>query len=145
MLDISDTGYEGRFDFAWSGQRPDLFYMLATVPRTGSTWFSHLLWETGCLGAPLEYLNFDPNGPYYFAANSPSMQLDLWRSVLRRRTSPNGVFGLKCFPTQLQAMKDNNPDLLGQISPGRIVYLGRRDRAAHIASLARAAMSGIWN
>jgi LPS sulfotransferase NodH len=42
-------------------------------------------------------------------------------------------------------MKDNNPELLGQISPGRIVYLGRRDRAAHVASLARAAMSGIWN
>ena len=51
MLDISDTGYEGKFDFAWCGQRPDISYMLATVPRTGSTWFSHLLWQTGCLGA----------------------------------------------------------------------------------------------
>lgn len=145
MLDISDTGYEGRFDFPWCGQRPDIVYMLASVPRSGSTWFSHLLWKSGCLGAPLEYLNFDRNGPYYFVAHSPPMQLDLWRSVMRRRTSPNGVFGFKCFPTQLQSLKESNPELLARLNPGKIVYFGRRDRAAHVVSLARAAMSGIWN
>ena len=145
MLDIPDTGYEGRFDFAWAGQQPERLYMLATVPRSGSTWFSHLLWQSGCLGAPLEYLNFDRAGPYYFAAHSPSMQQELWNSVLRRRTSPNGVFGFKCFPTQIQSLKDNNPELLSRIRPSHILHLGRRDRAAHVVSLARAALSGIWN
>lgn len=145
MLDISDTGYEGKFDFPWSGQRPDIFYMLATVPRTGSTWFSHLLWRTGCLGAPLEYVNFDRNGPYFFVAHSASMQQDLWRTLLWRRSSPNGVFGLKCFPTQLHTLQQDNPELLARLRPQHIVYLGRRNRAAHVASLARAAMSGVWN
>ena len=145
MLDISDTGYEGKFDFPPREGPPEIFYLLATVPRTGSTWFSHMLWQTGCLGAPLEYLNFDQGGPYFFARSSASMQRDLWRSVLRRRTSPNGVFGLKCFPTQLDALGQSNPALIAGIRPSHLIYLGRRDRAAHVVSLARAAMSGIWN
>ena len=63
MLLGVDTGYEGSFDFPRRTASPERTYLIATVPRTGSTWFSHLLWQTGCLGAPLEYLNFDPGGP----------------------------------------------------------------------------------
>ena len=96
LVDI-DTGYEGKFDFPARAQGPEITYLLASAPRAGSTHFSHVLWQTGCLGAPLEYLNFEPLGPYGFAAASPSVQLQLWRSVLRRRCSPNGVFGLKAF------------------------------------------------
>jgi LPS sulfotransferase NodH len=147
-----DTGYEGRFDFPPRQAAPTVAYMLASVPRTGSTFVSHLLWRTGCLGAPLEYLNFDPAGPYFFAAASPAQQLSLWRSVLRRRTSPNGVFGVKCFPTQLQALQESNPELLGSVlstileSQGgpRAILLGRRDKVAHAISYARAILSGVW-
>ena len=144
MLDISDTGYEGRFDFT-DGAEPRLTYMIATAPRSGSTYLSHLLWQSGGLGAPLEYLNFDPNGPYFFAAGNPQAQRDLWRSVRRRRTSPNGVFGFKCFIMQLEALKDGNPALLAELKPHRVVYLRRRDRIAHAVSLARATLSGIWD
>lgn len=147
-----DTGYEGRFDFAPVAEPPRVAYLLASVPRAGSTYFSHVLWRTGCLGAPLEYLNFDPAGPYFFAASSADAQLDLWRSALRRRTSPNGVFGLKAFPPQLQALHRTNPALLSDVlatllpqgAPKRVVYLRRRDRLAQTVSYARAAMSGVW-
>lgn len=152
MLDGIDTGHEGKFDFAAHDAPPETFYMLATVPRTGSSFLSHLLWATGCLGAPIEYLNFDPAGPLFFAANSADEQARLWRSVLRRRTSPNGVFGFKCFPMHLEALHENNPALLSALwaallgggRPARIVYLERRDRVAHAVSYARATMSGIW-
>lgn len=151
MLD-TDSGYEGKFDFAPRGGPPEIAYLLATVPRTGSSWFSHLLWETGCLGAPLEYLNFERAGPYYFASHSPDQQLRLWRSVLRRRTSPNGVFGVKCFPMQLQALEEANPRLLSEVLSTvlprarrpRIVFLERKDRIAHAVSYARAIVSGVW-
>ncbi len=150
MLDIEDTGYEGKFDFPATDVAPRVPYMLASIPRTGSTFLSHLLWRTGYLGAPLEYLNFD--GPYAFAASSNAMQQQLWRSVLRRRTSPNGVFGAKCFPMQLQALAEANPALLTEVlavllpadRPRRIVYLERRDRLAHSVSYARATISGVW-
>src|SRR6476646_5101707 len=115
MLTHIDTGYEGKFDFPPRPQGPDLTYLLASVPRAGSTYFSHLLWRTGCLGAPLEYLNFEPAGPYGFAAESPQLQRQLWRSVLRRRCSPNGVFGLKAFPPQLHKLQQTNASLLDEV------------------------------
>ena len=150
MREGIETGYEGRFDFP--GRAPEIAYLLATVPRTGSSFLSHVLWRTGCLGAPLEYLNFDKDGPYFFAHQSPDEQDWIWRSVLRRRTSPNGVFGVKCFPMQLEALHQSNPGLLKAVwstllpagRPGRIVHLARRDRTAHAISYARATLSGIW-
>ena len=151
MLDGIETGYEGRYDFPGRGEPPDIFYLLASVPRSGSTYLSHVLWGTGCLGAPLEYLNFDPAGPYSFASSSPGLQRDLWRSVLRRRTSPNGVFGLKAFPVQLEALQQDNAALVSDVfamlmgsGRPRVVYLSRRDRVAHTVSYARAALSGVW-
>jgi LPS sulfotransferase NodH len=151
LIDI-DTGYEGKFDFPARVQGPEITYLLASVPRAGSTHFSHALWRTGCLGAPLEYLNFEPLGPYGFASTSPNVQQQLWRSVLRRRCSPNGVFGLKAFPPQLEQLRETNASLLEQVlatmlprdRPRRIVYLRRRDRVAQAISYARASLSGIW-
>ncbi|HEX5181897.1 MAG TPA: Stf0 family sulfotransferase [Allosphingosinicella sp.] len=143
LLDV-ETGYEGKFDFPLREEAPDIVYMLASVPRTGSTYLGHLLWRTGCLGAPLEYLNFDPTGPYFFASHSAENQDRLWKSLLHRRTSPNGVFGFKIFPIQLQGLGQSNPALLASLRPGRIVYLDRRDRTAHIVSYARANLSGVW-
>jgi LPS sulfotransferase NodH len=53
---------------------------------------------------------------------------------------------------QLEALHQGNPALLSAIwstllpagRPGRVVYLGRRDRTAHAISYARATISGIW-
>jgi LPS sulfotransferase NodH len=147
-----DTGYEGKFDFPPRSDGPERTYLLASVPRAGSTFFSHVLWRTGCLGAPLEYLNFERAGPYGFGANAPAVQQRLWRSVLRRRCSPNGVFGLKVFPVQLEQLNHDNPSLLDEVlsvmlprgGERRVVYLRRRDRVAQTVSYARASLSGVW-
>ncbi len=144
MLIGVETGYEGKYDFPRREAGPDIVYMLASVPRTGSTYVSHLLWRTGCLGAPLEYLNFEPTGPYFFASGSAETQARLWATLQHRRTAPNGVFGFKCFPVQLQTLQQTNPALLAAVRPRRIVYLNRRDRTAHIVSYARANLTGIW-
>lgn len=150
MLVGLDTGHEGKFDFPRRNDPPGRTYLLATVPRTGSSWFSHLLWQSGCLGAPLEYLNFDPAGPYFFAAKSAAAQSQLWQSVLTRRTSPNGVFGVKAFPSQLEQLRETNPELLSAVmatlmpQAPRIIHLDRRDRTARAISYARAVISGVW-
>lgn len=152
MLDNFNTGYEGKFDYPPRSMPPERTYLLASVPRAGSTLFSHILWRTGCLGAPLEYLNFEAAGPYGFAGNSAALQHELWRSVLRRRCSPNGVFGLKAFPQQLEDLQQSNPALLEHVLATmlprdrrpQVIYLRRRDRVAQIVSLARASLSGVW-
>ena len=41
------TGYETQFDFSPRETLPELVYLFASVPRTGSTYVSHLLWATG--------------------------------------------------------------------------------------------------
>jgi len=150
-LDQIETGYEQRYDFAAPAPRPTIAYLLASVPRTGSTYFSHLLWATGCLGAPLEYLNFDAAGPYGFAHDRPDAQIALWHAAVAQRTSPNGVFGVKCFPGQLQWLQQRNMSLLADVfrtllhrPPRRVIWLGRRDRSAHVISYARALLSGVW-
>lgn len=122
------------------------------MPRSGSTFVSHLLWQIGCLGAPLEYCNFEPTGPYGHASQTSSEQQRLWRAALSLRTSPNGVFGLKGFPVQFEALHESNPALLTDVmrtlipssGRGRVVLLHRRDRTAHAISYARAILSGIW-
>lgn len=147
-----DTGYEAKFDYSPRDVPPTVPYLLAATPRSGSTFLSHVLWRTGCLGAPLEYLNFDPSGPYGFASDSPREQERLWRAALRTRTSPNGVFGLKGFPMQFEALNERNLSLLRDVlrtvlpsrEGGRVVYLRRRDRTAHAISYARALLSGVW-
>jgi LPS sulfotransferase NodH len=111
MLETVETGYEARYDFPFRQNGPQRLYLLATVPRTGSTFLSHLLWQSGCLGAPLEYLNYLQTGPYHFASGKPLKQAELWRSALHRRTSPNGVFGVKCFSLQLRELQRQNPSL----------------------------------
>jgi LPS sulfotransferase NodH len=151
-LEGIETGYEERYDFPDRPGAPGRTYMLATVPRTGSSYFSHLLWRTGCLGAPLEYLNFIPSGPARFAVEQPRAQAELWRSMLHLRTSPNGVFGVKCFSLQMREIQQRNPALLREVfatlllrgSATRVVRLKRRDPVAHAISYARATMSGIW-
>jgi LPS sulfotransferase NodH len=152
MIKGGGTGYEAAFDFASRSAAPALTYLLASVPRSGSTFVSHLLWATGCLGAPLEYLNFEPAGPYGFANDSPARQRELWAAALQRRTSSNGVFGLKAFPLQLESVHEHNPALMTDVMralfppgrEGRVVQLRRRDRTAHAISYARALLSGIW-
>ena len=151
-LEGIETGYEERWDFPVRDGLPERTYMLATVPRTGSSYFSHLLWRTGCLGAPLEYLNFLPSGPARLAIGDPHQQTEAWRSILRRRTSPNGVFGVKCFSLQLRELQQRNPALLREAfsitllrgTATRVVRLKRRDRTAHSISYARATLSGVW-
>jgi LPS sulfotransferase NodH len=152
MLEGVETGYETRFDFPVRLDPPSSVYTLASVPRTGSTYVSHLLWQSGCLGAPLEYLNFLPGSPQAQAHGAPRRQRKLWQSLLARRTSPNGVFGVKCFSQQLRELQQSNPGLLVEVldlllPPGRtgkVVRLKRRDRDAHAISYARAALSGVW-
>src|SRR4029078_9627792 len=79
-------------------------------------------------------------------------QQRLWRAALAHRTSPNGVFGLKGFPVQFEALQRDTAPFLGEVmrtlipsrEGGRVVLLHRRDRTAHAISYARAILSGIW-
>lgn len=135
--------YSRQFDFPLRVDPPSLRYMIATMPRSGSTLFSLSLWRTGSLGAPMEYLNL-PNHETNIKSLGKGNLEEYWRQIVARRTSPNGVFGFKAFVTNLRQAADASPELLAHTGVDKVIFLTRRDRAAHAVSYARAIKTKSW-
>ena len=76
---------------------PQVSYIVCALPRSGSSLLCDILAATELAGAPTEY--FDDNQRTVFArhwnvARDAREYLD---AMIARKTSPNGVFGLKAF------------------------------------------------
>jgi len=144
-LHISILHYTAQFDFPQRDGEPAVSYLIAAVPRSGSTFLSLKLWQTGCLGAPLEYANAKilattGIGERLGSGDFPSF----WRAVKRYRTSPNGVFGYKLFKPHFVEIGQRHPSVLDDIAPTHVIYLTRSDRLAHAVSYSRAIRSNVW-
>ena len=129
------------FDFTGSPP-PSKFYLIASTPRSGSTLLTRLLWQSGRMGAPHEYFNLQTvlfRMQMRFQSDSIHAYTD---ELLRRRTGPNGVFGLKLhqehwhtfwFCGRFYVFKDM-----------RYIRIRRRDRLGQAISLAIARQTGQW-
>lgn len=145
--------YDRDADFNCFGSEPVGTYMLATVPRSGSTYCAIRLWETGLLGAPMEYLNFRIMGDLFHrlgyqhdeSGHIPTDRVhEYWHDVQRLRTSGNGIFGYKMFTTNYVEISKRYPEFLEAIAPNYIIYLERRDLLGQAMSYSRAIRSKIW-
>jgi LPS sulfotransferase NodH len=67
-----------------------------------------------------------------------------WRTVRRRRTSPNGVFGSKLFTRDIQEVFKRKESALGLIRTDYLINLRRRDHIQQAVSYARAMQSRVW-
>lgn len=115
-----------------------------TAPRSGSTLLALALWRTGCLGAPMEYLNLDTL-QRDFDIEDDALFLEYWTLLKRTRTSPNGVFGIKLFANFAYAIQQRRPALFEELfACGKSIILTRRDRIAQAVSLARALQTKRW-
>ncbi len=134
-------GFESEtFDFPVATP-PKRIYMICSAPRCGSTWLGTLLWRTGLAGAPDEYFNYYAIMLHY-ARRWPVRTLrDYTREILRRRTGPNGIFGVKCHYDHFRFIRDL-PAVMQQLRPLRFVHLDRADEVAQAVSAAFAARSG---
>ena len=132
-----------KFGHQWEGSpAPHVSYMVCAVPRCGSSLLCDLLAGTGLAGAPTEY--FDSNQMQAFAREWGAEGTDRYlRELLSRKTSPNGVFGLKALIHQLD-------DVLGEreldaVFPDlQLVYVRRRDHIRQAVSWVRATQTGQW-
>lgn len=132
-------------DFVESGAAPPrVEYMLAALPRSGSTYLSVELWRTGLLGSPMEY----PNRPFHDflrrRLNVGESIVAYWDAVKRVRTSPNGVFGFKMFVADYVNFSRWYPDILPRIAPAKVVFVTRSDLLDQAVSYSKAIMSGEW-
>ena len=140
MLDL----YESHFDFAFWAGAPKIQYMIATMPRSGSTHFCIECWKSGSLGAPLEYPNL-PMVKSLMKRFKCTEDIDeYWNKVKSVRTSPNGVFGYKMFMANYLVFGRTHPTLLQQISPDRVIYLTRKDLLGQAISYSKAIKSNAW-
>ncbi|WGM38992.1 Stf0 family sulfotransferase [Caulobacter sp. NIBR1757] len=142
LEDLADL-YGPDFDFPERRETPTLRYLLAVTPRCGGTLLALALWRTGALGAPLEYLNLPRLEALRTRLGGGDLEAYL-AALARRRSSPNGVFGIKVFLTQLLEARRGDGDLLRRLAPGAWVRLRRRDRLAQAVSLARAEQTQGW-
>lgn len=135
--------YQQEYDFPRREEGPSFSYFLAAIPRTGSTLLSLKIWQKAALGAPLEYLNiadrrddirrFGNNNLYAY-----------WENIKRRRTSPQGVFGSKLFPSDIRHLFGADPDALNLIEADAVIRVERRDIISQAISYNRAMQSKIW-
>lgn len=124
-------------------------YLILSQPRTGSTMVSSALEATGMGGVPVEYFNRE----HLRALPKPltiSSLNDYYRDVVARRTTSNGVFGMKLHHDQFRPLfiKDDIISPAGVKflkSFDRIILTSRRDKVAQAISQLAAFRAKHWN
>ena len=134
--------YEEEFDFADNGE-PRKTYMVASIPRSGSTFFCTSLWRTGVLGAPMEYINLPNHGSLIDRVSKGDLKA-YWPGMKQIRTSPNGIFGYKAFVQNFKLINRMSRELLSQIASDSVILFLREDKTSQAVSYARALMTGVW-
>lgn len=143
MSDPLDIGFTlgAEFDFS-TPATPRMFYVVASSPRSGSTFLCRLLWSTGLMGAPDEYFSYQSALLKMAARLQVTTLRDYMARLLALRTSPNGVFG---FHAQWDAFFFMmNAGFVTRFPGLRYVYIERRDRVAQAVSHARAVQTAQW-
>jgi LPS sulfotransferase NodH len=125
-------------------------YCILSSPRSGSTLLGRMLYETRMAGDPQEYLN--PRLLAYERDRTNNQQMGLQtflNSIQKRRTSPNGVFGIKSHYHQLLgALRITKPDertLKWLKQYQGLVWIRRRDRIAQAVSQAVGLATQVWS
>ncbi|WP_224406066.1 Stf0 family sulfotransferase [Afifella sp. IM 167] len=128
---------------------PEVTWAILCAPRTGSTWLSNLVRETGLLGRPTEHLR-----PLirFMVENRRVFGFDFarWLALLARSDQKDGIFGTKIihdFALELSPLltleERRSVDRLAARS--HFVHFRRRDRAAQAVSEYLAEATRTWH
>lgn len=147
-LQYSTNGPE--FDFPRFDGLPPVRYVISSSPRCGSNMLQRGLWRTGLAGAPEEYLT----EPYVrdfvqrwgnIRRNDGECELNVYLSeLMRHRTSPNGVFGVKTHAVHLDKPLLRGIDLDALLCRPRYLWIRRSDRIYQAVSYALAIQTDVW-
>jgi len=137
--------YEDQFDEARDFppyEGPSKVLVIASTGRCGSHMLGHALQRTGCFGFPLEYAN-PTNRPGWEKRFGRQSTEQLMADLRRRRTSPNGVFGIKIHHAHVRefggfdGVRRTFPD-------ARYVILTRGNVLGQAVSFSLAKQTGVW-
>lgn len=137
--------YEDQFSESHDFPRmhePSKILIIASTPRCGSHMLGHALHETSGFGFPLEYVN-----PVNLAEWRKRLGIvDLQRvlvEIQRRRTSPNGVFGIKIHYSHIKQFGGFH-NLLKVFPEAFYILLSRSDLVMQAVSMSVARQTGAW-
>lgn len=121
---------------------PDKTLVIASTPRCGSHMLGHTLHQTGYFGFPLEYANPENLKEWKRRIETESTECVI-RELTQRRTSPNGVFGIKLHYTHINVL--GGFDRVQALFPDAYyVLLSRKGILKQAVSLAIARQTGVW-
>jgi LPS sulfotransferase NodH len=125
-------------------------YGILSSQRSGSTLLARMLFETRQAGDPLEYFNLRLLALARKQTGNQSLTpVEFMRLMELRRTSPNGVFGMKIhYEQMLRAFQSNVPNekMRGFLrSHQHLFWIRRRDRLRQAISLALATHTNSWS
>lgn len=130
--------------------KPSQKYCIASTPRSGSTLISKMLLSTGLAGAPKEYLSTLLIQAWLRQReNKKNLNLDYYiRDLHARRTSPNGVFGMKIHWRQIEEMAKKIS--FAAIGPhlndiDKFIFISRKDKISQAISYYIANNTGVFH
>ena len=141
---ISNLGWNQfgtEYDFGEFSGSPHV-YLLASTGRSGSHFLGSLLFETGQLGSPLEYLH-PKHMARWQSQLGTSGNVETLTALFRRRTSPTGWFGLKAHWPQFSPFISDEP-MFEKLAIKKYIYIERRDKIAQAISMVIAQQSNSW-
>lgn len=123
-------------------EQPLKILIIASTGRCGSHMLGHALHKTNSFGFPLEYVN-----PANLAEWKNRLHIDDFHEVLtevqRRRTSLNGVFGIKIHYSHIKQFGGFSH--LQEVFPNAYyLLLSREDILRQAVSLSIAKQNGVW-
>ncbi len=122
--------------------KPSKNLVIASTGRCGSHMLGHALHETMSFGFPLEYAN-----PSNLAEWKKRLGIEPFHQVLtaiqQRRTSPNGVFGIKIHYSQIKSFGGFH-HLVKYLPNAYYILLSRADALSQAVSLSIARQTGVW-
>ena len=116
--------------------------IIASTVRSGSHMLGHALHQTDAFGFPLEYANTN-NLHHWKKKFGLTDTHAVMRELMRRRTSPNGVFGIKLHYSHLQTL-GGFASVRALFPNPHFVFLSREDVMSQAVSLAVARQTGAW-
>lgn len=110
-------------------------YVIYFTPRSGSSWLTDILSQTGRMGRANEAFNpnFIPNITKAINASN----INQYCSVLIRRLNTKGVFGFEITMHQLNAVFHDHEQFIKWFGAGPCFWLIREDIVAQAVSLAK--------
>ena len=122
--------------------KPSKVLIIASTGRSGSHMLGHALHNTNKFGFPLEYANPANLKQWKKQLNIENFQ-DVMTEIQKRRTSHNGVFGIKIHYSHIKQF-GSFANLNRMFPDAYYILLSREDVLSQAVSLSIAQQTGVW-